>query len=354
MAAIWSPLVQYPVDVSKDLLLIYNTNSTGSSNVCAYYLAYRPMVSSANVLGIGCPTNETISPPDLISIMGQIQNWLMANPTKRPTYIVLFQDIPSTIDIAGEYLSMQYLLNQVGFAPWNQYATNGYELNPIGLGPWDPFVTSINMNGTGGTNDCIAYIDKLANMASFGSNSPGQLFISATAGGYGNTNWYFDNVETDAIAGVTNVDPSASIFTTVSPSFTNNATNVAGYRTCGEDCTGDGGFATNRAVRFFGNSSWYVMSTVESFNGTRNGAGFQSSFLTWWATNSFGGTNYSNTPLGAITHVWEPGSYDDSYDYYADWASGKSFAVSAWHSFVNAGGGIQAHFQAVGDPFMKK
>ena len=54
---------------------------------------------------------------------------------------------------------------------------------------WQPLVTAINMNGT---NDCIAYIDKLK---SFASNSPGKLNISASAGGYGNTNYYFDDTE---------------------------------------------------------------------------------------------------------------------------------------------------------------
>ena len=64
MAAIFSPLVQYPIDVSKDLLLIYNTNSIDSSNVCAYYLTNRPMVSNANSFGIGCTTNETFLPSE--------------------------------------------------------------------------------------------------------------------------------------------------------------------------------------------------------------------------------------------------------------------------------------------------
>jgi len=64
MAAVYSPLVQYPVDPSKDLLLIYNSNSANSSNVCQYYLTHRPMVSNANVLGIGCVTNDTILPTE--------------------------------------------------------------------------------------------------------------------------------------------------------------------------------------------------------------------------------------------------------------------------------------------------
>ena len=48
VAALVSPLVQYPVDVTKDLLLIYNTNSLDSSNVWSYYMQHRPMVSNAS------------------------------------------------------------------------------------------------------------------------------------------------------------------------------------------------------------------------------------------------------------------------------------------------------------------
>ena len=74
MAAIFSPLIQYPVDVSKDLLLIYNTNSLDSSNVCQYYLTHRPMVSNAIVLGIGCTTNDPIWPPDFTNVFqAQVQ-----------------------------------------------------------------------------------------------------------------------------------------------------------------------------------------------------------------------------------------------------------------------------------------
>src|SRR5207253_2906444 len=59
LVSVFSPLVQYPVEVSKDMLVVYNTNSMDSSNVCTYYLQHRPMVKEANVLGINCVTNET-------------------------------------------------------------------------------------------------------------------------------------------------------------------------------------------------------------------------------------------------------------------------------------------------------
>ena len=191
LAAIFSPWVQYPVDVSKDLLLIYNTNSPDSSNVCAYYLTNRPMVSNANVFGVSCITNETISPSDYTNVIAaQVQEWLTLNPTKRPQYVILFQDIPSRANNdAG-------LTNSDGSVAYNEGGGTGtpsvqYLLNTGCATNWHPFVTGLNMNGVGGTNDCIAYINKLAFI---GLNySPGQLIISANGaqtGGYGNTNYY--------------------------------------------------------------------------------------------------------------------------------------------------------------------
>ena len=220
MAAIFSPLVQYPIDISKDLLLIYNaTNISFSSNVCAYYIAHRPMVSNANVLGISCATNEIIQLSNYTNTFSApIVNWLLANPTKRPQYVILFQDLPSRIQIGAGGVSVQYDINSGFNDPYIQ--TTEY------FPTWNPFVTSINMNGTGGTNDCIAYIDKLANMAS--NYSPGTLFISATAGGYGNTNWYFDEFLTNLIAAVTNVDPSAPVFTTIATNFNTASIQING------------------------------------------------------------------------------------------------------------------------------
>jgi hypothetical protein len=90
------------------------------------------------------------------------------------------------------------------------------------------------------------------------------------------------------------------------------------------------------------------MTTVDSFNGQR--VTFQSSYLTWFASNSFRGTNYSNTPVGAVTTVNEPelSGTANTRIYYGDWASGKSFAISAWAAQQSP------YFQAIGDPFIRK
>ena len=88
MAAIWSPLVQYPVDVSKDLLLIYNTSSpgNGSSNVCAYYLANRPMVANCtNVLAITCTTNEIIDGSDYATYFSRANSKLACHESNEAT-----------------------------------------------------------------------------------------------------------------------------------------------------------------------------------------------------------------------------------------------------------------------------
>ena len=64
----FSPLVQYQVDVTRDLLLINNTNSTDSIFVKDYYLAYRPLVSGANVLGIACSNRPSFFPDEYTNV----------------------------------------------------------------------------------------------------------------------------------------------------------------------------------------------------------------------------------------------------------------------------------------------
>jgi len=216
------------------------------------------------------------------------------------------------------------------------------------------------MNGTGGTNDCIAYINKLAFI---GLNySPGQLILSASAGGYGNTNWYFDDAEAvypdyplglEAMEGVeANGVQSIAVFYTAVTSATHitTATNVAGYFTWGVNGGLEQAYATNGTISFFGASTWYLIQTVESYNGQRNGFGFEGDFLYWFANNAFGGTNYSNTPAGAISTVDEPGvlGVGNPALYFGLWAGGNNFGISAWNSRTSP------YMQVVGDPLVRQ
>ena len=369
MAALFSSHVQYyPIDISKDLLLIYNTNSIDSSNVCQYYLTHRPMVSNANLLGIGCTTLETILPGDFTTnFQPQVQMWLSNNPTKRPSYVILFPYIPSRVfgdanDTNSQGVQTNYSGIGAASAPSVQY-----ELNQSCSTNWHPFVTSINMNGTNGsygTNDCIAYINKLAY---FGSNCPGQLIISASMGVYGNTNWYFDNnasgnyTNTPAIYnalgayegilsnGISSSSVDYQAFT--SSTVITNGTNVAGYFTWGNDGTfsGDVSYPITGIV-FSGASSWCLFYTTDSFSGMRNiNATGQANFLEWFSPGAFGGTNYTNTPVAAVSHVNEPFDEAEFTDvYFGLWAEEKTFAICAWTARNTPS------YQAVGDPLVRK
>jgi hypothetical protein len=361
MAAIWSPLVQYPINVSKDLLLIYNSQTNSySSNVWAYYLAHRPMVSGANSIGLNCPITEAITNGLYNSVFsGPISNWLSLNPTKRPQYVVLFQDLPSELIDGNSETSVQYdiesgintVLGTTNYAP-----------------TWTPFVTSINMNGTGGMTDCVQYINKLAY---FGATySPGQLLISVPKSSYGNTNYYFDDTRyagypapppppgSNAEAGVLSVNPFASVTyldITTDVGLVDHITNglkVAGYLCWGQHSSLSNSYATNRFVSWTNNSGWWIIRTVESYNGDRVTS--QGNFLSWFAATAFGGTNYTNTPVGAVCYVNEPdefGTLDGTY--FGLWESGFNFAICAYNS-RNPGLLGYYYTQAVGDPFVCK
>ena len=368
LAGVFSPLVQYPVDVSKDLLLIYNTNSVNSIVVKDYYLAHRPMVGGANVLGVGATTNEIISTADFTNqIQTPYLNWQNQNPTKHPQYVILFPDLPTR-----------------NWSSLTNAAINGnsvaFDLHRSTPGV-RPFVTSINMGLTYGTNnwgaltnDCIAYINKLA---TFGSNySPGQLFISASKGGYANTNFVLENLRHGA--GWPIPEPNFSTYGTIISSLTNlvlnfglgelgflyndgvevygqpslphitNAVNVAGYMCWGGHSSLGNEYPVNQQVNWTGDSSWWIIETIESFNGWRETG--QGNFTQWFSQNAFGGTNYSNTPVGAVTHTDEPGLFgvNNPQVFFGLWVQGKTFSQCGWQSRITP------KFQAVGDPFVRR
>jgi len=359
LAAMYSPLLPYPLDASKDLLLVYNTNSADSKAVLNYYLQNRPLAATANVLGLGCTNAEMILPSDFTNeISVPVAQWLAANPTKRPGYVVLFLDVPSRVGDPGNSAAVQPSVS--------------YQI-VTGTANWQPLVTHLNM---GDTNACIAYINKLAFI---GSNySPGRLLISAGgACGYGNTNYVIDNVRhgagfpddydycwwfgTQATNGLalSGVSSNAVLFTDGIEIFTNgiaydlphltNAADVAGYMSWGGHSSLGSFYATNGELQWTGHSSWFIISTIESFNGDIDGGGL-GNFIQWFSPNAFGGMNYLNTPVGAVTHVEEPSLYgnENMQAYYGMWAAGQNFATCAWAARNTP------YFMAVGDPLVRR
>jgi hypothetical protein len=107
-------------------------------------------------------------------------------------------------------------------------------------------------------------------------------------------------------------------------------------------------FSTNGAVVWSGASSWFIIQTVESGNGQRNTD--YGGFFHWFSPLAFGGSAYTNTPAGAVTHVDEPQLFgiNDRRLLFGLWAEGKNFGQCAWVSRVTE------RFQAVGDPFVRR
>ena len=341
--ASWLVNLTNTINVTNDVLLVFNTNSTASTTLKNYYLAHRPMIAGANVLGIGCDTNEITPLTNYISqIESPVFNWLTNNPTKRPQYVVLFFGIPTRLtSYPGNYGSVSYNLHS-------------------DFPDWRPYVNYIN---AGSLADCEAYVNKLEY---FGTNySPGKLIISASAGGYGDTNYFFDDIRNstygsgpsfgnDAQNGVLAANPNALITYVVGADdgtltgHITNAFNVAGYLSWGFHSSLGSYYATNGTLNWTGNSSWYLIETVESFNGQRSGDG--GNFTMWFSQNAFGGKNYSNTPIGAVTHVEEPllQGVENSATYFGLWEDGKNFGICAWSARKTQ------YFQAVGDPLISK
>lgn len=360
LAAMYSPSLQYPLDASRDLLLVYNTNSVNSRTVLNYYLQHRPQAANANVLGLGCTNAEIILPSDFTNQIGvPIAQWLAANSSKHPGYVVLFLDVPSRVDDPGNGITQPSVSYQIA----------------TGIPNWQPLVTHLNM---GDTNACVAYINKIAAM---GSNfSPGKLIISAGgAGGYGDANYVIDNIRhgagfaddytSDWWFGVqatnglaqSGVPSAAVLYTNGTETFSGgtafnlphitSAANIAGYMSWGGHSSLGQSYATNGELQWTGHSSWYVIATIESFNGDRNVSGMgMENFIDWFSPNAFGGVNYLNTPVGAVTHVEEPtiGGMEIMQNYYGMWAAGQNFANCAWASRSTP------YFMAVGDPLVRR
>ena len=387
--AAFSPLVQYPINVTSDLLLVYNPNTVDGAGVFAYYMANRPMVTGANVLALtNCPATFSIKRTNYnTAILAPLTSWLSANPTKRPQYMVMFVDVPVRINGWTNEGYLQY---------WVSNADNSvsYDIytNSVGI---PPFITHINMRdpNTASAAPCMSYINKLQ---SFGATySPGKLFISAAAGGYAGTTYVLDNgrhgiTDTNdpnfynasnylinaynSLVQTSGVSPSSIYYTNGPPldeytlTFTNgtytwipnngvhitSAWNVAGYASWGAHSAlgnlypypGPPYPANPVPVAWGGASGWWLIDTFESYNGMP-GAG-QGNYWEWFFSAAFGSTNYENTPVGAMTSTDEPDTVVVPYPYFNLWVAGKNFAICAWNARQTR------HFQAVGDPFVTR
>jgi hypothetical protein len=378
VALAYNPLLMYPVDVSKDLLLIVNTHSADSTNVLNYYLAHRPGVSNANVLRISTPeggpvwlehspqiTNATYEMCSYTNYLEDIQtpylSWLTNHPTKRPRYVLMMYHVPSRWDISRDGWYGACVARSLSAA----------------VPAHKPFITHLNMRTV---EDCLAYIDKLKTFGDL--YSPGKVVISASEGGYGNTNYLVDNkrwfgryhdspcVSNAFNALVQSSIPSQNIRYVDGDWGGANPANLC--RQCPETperCIGCNGIAAyvswgiwgfehgdwTQTMSFLDGCNWYIMSAVESWNGQWGNAqgltrDWQYTFHRWLESNAFRGTNYRSTPVGALSHTAEPGqvcsiAFDTCFRL---WSQGKPFALCVWNAAA------LSVVQATGDPLVRR
>jgi hypothetical protein len=123
--------------------------------------------------------------------------------------------------------------------------------------------------------------------------------------------------------------------------------NLAGFTTWGANGGIGGNYSSDGTFRWSGNNNWYIMHTIESFNGQRNSA--QGCFTKWFQSGAFGGTGYENCPVGAVGHVEEPYLENTTNTgYYILWQTGYPFIECAWQARLTPFYGV------FGDPFVCK
>ncbi len=395
-------------DPAQNLLIVYNEKSENSVELKNYYLANRPGISNANVLAISYPGSNCLAncTPDAeiasfyafdLSVRDPLVNWIRSHPEKDIRHVVLLSGIPSRLAVYstpqnpnGIGLGAQYYLADAYFSlgtcknsayhysytdlttgrgtgvctPASNGFTGGY-FSPRAFPGSTALYTHLDMGSVEATK---AYIDKLKRMYEATPSASRSPVISASAAGRGGSTYYFNDSYafsnyTSYVAGyqgekakseVLRVNPGASVMyrnNTEAPIL--EASDVRGFITWGANAGFKNTYATDPTnlwyLRFSGNSGWYPIQTIESYNGQRNGGGWQGNFINWFSKNAFGSTNYENTPVGAVTYVEEPGYGGiNSPAYFSCWEEGQLFIDCAWASFVTP------FRMAVGDPWVRR
>jgi hypothetical protein len=131
-----------------------------------------------------------------------------------------------------------------------------------------------------------------------------------------------------------------------------NAHLTGGADVTGYECWGANGgmspdYPTDRSIFFTGKSNWYLIKTIESYNGILGSS--HGTFEKWFSPTTAGGWQYSRTPVGMACHTDEPslGGVEGSM-YMCNWEAGLLFSECAWSSRKTK------YFMAVGDPLVKR
>lgn len=336
------------IDPSKHILVVYNSGTTPSTDLKTYYTGHRPQFSTVNVLNINCDSGEMISYNNFVTgIRLPIINWITGNSGVKPIkYIVLLSDIPTRIS-NNNFYSVSYALSiglqQMGFRDGKEYQWQSSKYSCAEFQRTTALVSHINFNTHA---DNIGYIDRIS------ENQTG-LYLT---GNRNNTGYYFEDYgapfEVTFVSGrhlysLLNAFPAAPYVyrsKTDSPIITGN--NIAGFISWGANGGRGGSYANDGSIKW-GTGNWYIMTTIESYNGQRSV--WQGNYIDWFSSGAFGGTGWENCPVGAVGTTEEPLVNGTEYYYYFTfWNSGLSFIDCAWANRS------VPYFIALGDPLVFK
>ncbi|MFZ5829469.1 MAG: Ig-like domain-containing protein, partial [Planctomycetota bacterium] len=349
------------------VLVIFNADNADSVEIKNYYLANRPGMSGAQTLGItGCPATEYVEDGLFDStVRAQVASYLGADSIIR--YIVVCRGIPTRLtedggdryyfngEVCSAAYRLAYCLHDLGVRTGSDYTDATARMSVGQYQRMAGLVTHLDMGSKAAT---LAYIDKLAAMgAEDGALDADGVTISASAASLGGSRWVLDGEATygggmvsDRNAALLAEGVSSEDITLRNDGEGNvtSAADVTYYQSWGVHTIWTGDYTIDGSVTFSGQSNWYLIETIESFNGVLTSS--HGTYADWFSATAFGGTGYSNTPAGAVAHTAEPGaSLGANDEYYAAlWARGWNFAECAWQSRR------MRHFIAVGDPLVRR
>lgn len=339
-----------PVDISKHVLVVYNSGSVNSTNLKTYYTGRRPNFGAANVLAINCYTGESVSYDNFTgTIRTPIVNYLTSvSGTKPIRYIVMMMDIPtrvSTFDTTSVSCQLYNAYSQLNLRGGLDYQ---YRSNRFSLGEYRGTTALISYINFATYTDCTGYINKI---------SAGQTGIYLSGNGL-NTGFYFEDVSALYDVRFTSgryFNPLLGensalkyVYRGFNNSYITTGNNLAGFCTWGANGGRGPNYANNGTINWAKQNNWYVMTTIESFNGQRS-LNDQGNFTDWMASGAFGGFSYENCPVGATCTTDEPSLQGvTNSGLFTLWQRGWTFIEAAWQSRATP------YFLAVGDPLVIK
>lgn len=374
----------------KNLLVVYNTLSNESKQIKDYYIANRPGFKNANVLGVAVDDSvEPISRPNFeAAVVTPVYNWIKSNTDKTIKHVVFVRGIPRRVGpgkVAMDTMSGASVLSlanttkgacdQYQLPIWSnfgaQFEGSFCDRKPIDVGfsytnpEKNYFFSPKTHPGTlalvtyldmGSQESTIAYVDKLKAM--YQQMPEPSLFISAQNTGEQGDTYYIEdtgNQYSDTWGSKINellkAGGARTEYHSVGGNQIASARDVLGFFSWGANA-GRGQWYSlgfGKPITFSGNSGWYIIQTAESYNGQLTGNLWQGKFSHWFSKTAFGGSNYENTPVGAVAHVDEPTLAGINHPiYFGCWDKGNLFIDCAWMSKS------AVHTIVIGDPWVRK